>query len=690
MKQKLLTIKSLLVAALLGVGTNAWADPTSLYERGTTNVWSDADLTDWVAGGSYGESVTASIDDGLVMTSEAKAKTDYSFTKSVTTGDDTQLVLTATWTPICYGSGNYSYLQFGDIILKASRSDWTSSITANGVQTALTATDNASLTGSWAITLTINQKAHTLTYSITHSKGTDAATVSVAEDADYSSIIAGVHGSAAQWSWAYAQKISAIELTEEAITTSYEDVTLKYEDTDGNSLSAYKADRVVKAEAGTSIASLITSTYTADFYNGSIKYVYNDEYVVTGDYTEVQAGGNTVTLKFKKWTPVNSITVNYKYNDVTIVSEAGTTSGLYVGQTVDISFRMFVEKDGALYQTANNSTDPYYGESTTLTSDVVINKNVSLYNLNGGVLAHFVDLDGSTGNNAGIRASYMGGYDNASYTSTEDIPVGVYTFVMRAYSRGRNSVIKVGDTQLFAITDIVGGSWSTGTKNDVVVSEAGKLMLAKGEGGSSIDPVDVIVAICRSVPVTVSSAGYATYVNSDYDLDFSSSEIEAYKIKVSTKGVATLTKVDNVPAGTPVLLYKDGGATENIPVMTGAAALSGNDLVVGTGAAVATIDGEYTNMILNNGTSGVGFYFANSQIVANNRAYLHIDTSLAPDAVGGSRMVMVFGNEATGIEDSVKSEELKVKSELYNLKGQRVSQPTKGLYIVNGKKVVIK
>ena len=29
-------------------------------------------------------------------------------------------------------------------------------------------------------------------------------------------------------------------------------------------------------------------------------------------------------------------------------------------------------------------------------------------------------------------------------------------------------------------------------------------------------------------------------------------------------------------------------------------------------------------------------------------------------------------------------------NEIYNLSGQRVSQPTKGLYIVNGKKVVLK
>ena len=31
-----------------------------------------------------------------------------------------------------------------------------------------------------------------------------------------------------------------------------------------------------------------------------------------------------------------------------------------------------------------------------------------------------------------------------------------------------------------------------------------------------------------------------------------------------------------------------------------------------------------------------------------------------------------------------------VRGEYYNLAGQRVAQPTKGLYIINGRKVVIK
>jgi hypothetical protein len=43
---------------------------------------------------------------------------------------------------------------------------------------------------------------------------------------------------------------------------------------------------------------------------------------------------------------------------------------------------------------------------------------------------------------------------------------------------------------------------------------------------------------------------------------------------------------------------------------------------------------------------------------------------------------MNFGDETTNIEHSDNS--------VYDLQGRKVAQPTKGLYIVNGKKVVVK
>ena len=224
--------------------------------------------------------------------------------------------------------------------------------------------------------------------------------------------------------------------------------------------------------------------------------------------------------------------------------------------------------------------------------------------------------------------------------------------------------LSAGDVIVFTGDAVTAG---TNVTKDVFISTANSnsTFVVTADGNATFTPtrsgyihyLTVYTQRPATVSVTVTDAGYATYVPS-YDLNFSETSIKAYKVKVSSKGVATMTQVDNVPAGTPVLLYKDGGAEEDIPVMTGAAAVTENDLVAGTGAAVATTDGEYTNMILNN-VSGIGFYFANGQEVAANRAYLHIATDLAPAAT--ARMAMFFAGSVTGVENVEAAAEAKAK-----------------------------
>lgn len=67
------------------------------------------------------------------------------------------------------------------------------------------------------------------------------------------------------------------------------------------------------------------------------------------------------------------------------------------------------------------------------------------------------------------------------------------------------------------------------------------------------------------------------------------------------------------------------------------------------------------------------------------RAYISIP--VPPSSAPAMLSISLGGT--TGIENAVKSEEKKDKS-YYDLQGRRVQQPTKGLYIVNGKKVIIK
>ena len=50
---------------------------------------------------------------------------------------------------------------------------------------------------------------------------------------------------------------------------------------------------------------------------------------------------------------------------------------------------------------------------------------------------------------------------------------------------------------------------------------------------------------------------------------------------------------------------------------------------------------------------------------------------------------MFFSSVATSVKD-VKSEVAQVEKMVYDLAGRRVQQPTKGLYIINGKSVILK
>ena len=187
------------------------------------------------------------------------------------------------------------------------------------------------------------------------------------------------------------------------------------------------------------------------------------------------------------------------------------------------------------------------------------------------------------------------------------------------------------------------------------------------------------------VPVTVSSASYATFA-SELPLNFTGTGINAYIAAANgTKGVK-FTQVYKVPANTGVLLYKDGGTTVTVPVYDGATDdVTGNIFVKGTGAAVASEDGTLHNYILNNGASGLGFYRAAGKKVATNRAYIQIDWGSSVKEF----ISIDFDSIVDGIGD-VRSKMDDARGEIFNLAGQKMSRLQKGINIVNGKKVFVK
>lgn len=182
--------------------------------------------------------------------------------------------------------------------------------------------------------------------------------------------------------------------------------------------------------------------------------------------------------------------------------------------------------------------------------------------------------------------------------------------------------------------------------------------------------------------VSITSAGMATYYT-DCALDFTEfSDMYAYTATVSDDAIS-FTRVMQVPAKTGVLLRNPAkaGASNVVPVATEeVAAVEGNAFVGTLENTTVEGDGKY---ILNNGSNGLGFYKVKADggnDLAAHRAYLN--------AGSNTRSFIGFDNdETTGIATVGEGQQTVT---FYNLQGVRVSQPTKGLYIVNGKKAIFK
>lgn len=152
---------------------------------------------------------------------------------------------------------------------------------------------------------------------------------------------------------------------------------------------------------------------------------------------------------------------------------------------------------------------------------------------------------------------------------------------------------------------------------------------------------------------------------------------------VSAKGAeATMTAIDAeaIPANQGVILTSESGAAATMVPAAGetAATITGNQLGHSAGAAKSLTAGE--GYILGNGSEGTAFYPCKAGSLPINKAYLLGN--------GESAIVMNFGNAVTGINTIAAP--ASAKAPIFDLSGRRVVKATKGLYIQNGKKFIVK
>ena len=204
-------------------------------------------------------------------------------------------------------------------------------------------------------------------------------------------------------------------------------------------------------------------------------------------------------------------------------------------------------------------------------------------------------------------------------------------------------------------------------------------------------------------PLSIGTAEKTTLC-ADVDLDFSDqTDLKAYTVMGYEKGSLWLAPVQRASAGTP--LYIKGPKGDYSITSTAVQTVYANMLVGNNSDSPITIhptDGDYTNLFL--ASSGFSTFSADRNTGAH-KSYVQILTSYTTDPAptrGSNKSFVLNENEAEMTRSIIIGDDdnatgiSRVAAEAgndtwYNLNGQRIDTPTKkGLYIKNGKKVIVK
>lgn len=282
---------------------------------------------------------------------------------------------------------------------------------------------------------------------------------------------------------------------------------------------------------------------------------------------------------------------------------------------------------------------------------------------------------------------------NADYDKYESMYVTVQNAIVTSALSSRNATISQ-DSEEYNVYDKNNGLSAT------ALSTANAIANVVGFPGKFNTTLQLNVFNNIDVEETgynlvVSAAGYATYFNS----------AKAFTMPASMSGyvwdegniVDVYAPAQVVPANEPLVVKAPAGnyalwfttSTAATYKSYGMNALEGTDV-----ATAITNDDDYyfygLSLNASSDPASVGFYWMNATGAAftngAHKAYLKLDksTPAGSQAVNG----FPFNGTTTGIEQIEAGAD--AKNAIYDLSGRRVNKAAKGIYILNGKKVLVK
>ncbi len=310
---------------------------------------------------------------------------------------------------------------------------------------------------------------------------------------------------------------------------------------------------------------------------------------------------------------------------------------------------------------SSNKTPTIYETPASWAATVIVEKGTMTFTTGGQW--NFGSMNGA----AGVKLP-------ATITINADaLPANVHLNVGTSLVTGKN-----GDEDVYR-HEYQG--WTAGDKTVVFTIqpkgvnetiETIELQNTVADNACSIANLNGKVTPATKTSVAVGEAGFVTY---SYFRDVTLAGVTGYKAKYES-GSVKLTPVTEVTAGNGVIIEASAG-NHDLDFNVSTTDFSDNELKVSDG----NVEGDGTIYVLANKNNVLGFYkLTNGEKVPAGKAYLKI-TSPAPEFVAIDGMGFTSINEVKAA---------KANNEFFNLAGQRVAQPAKGLYIVNGKKVIFK
>ena len=404
-----------------------------------------------------------------------------------------------------------------------------------------------------------------------------------------------------------------------------------------------------------------------------------------GEFTVASENPSVSFAMVKK--PVFAYKVNLVDEANHVLKTVYENDEAYEGLEVNYSYPKYLtDKDGKVTYVCSLSS---FNGSVNANKDAVTSVK---YNEYKGT-AYFVEAENAINKTKVESANYSSGAAMRGFDKNMDLftipETGVYRLSYAVCSNNVRKdyqfIVSAGEEEI--VNRVVNWSVNKVTTDGTITEDAmgfneGTLIKAKGSDSNIILDY-ILLEKVTSEDVAVSAVKFATYVPTFNVVVPADAKVYTAKVN-EDKSAVVLTEVPAnsvIAKGTPVLVGAEEGSYTFAASADKAATVENNDLKAAT--ADTKGDGATIYALVEQDGKAVFAPLKEGVAVSVGHAYL-----VLPEASATRFYSIQFGGETTGINEVNAA--AKADGAYYTLQGVKTSKAAKGIYIHNGKKVVIK